>query len=213
MEKIGTIFDRDWDGHHGVIPRLLINPGGAIATEKLDGTNVRLTVRAHTLVRVEARQNPTKQQKEAGIVDPWYRDAWSINYRLPEPVDQHLVAAAQCTSLVGVPDGDWAAEAVGPKIQGNPLGLEVAQCFFFSLNELPEEVCVPVIALPFVAPAPDGDAEEADWFFERLGTWFREEARSALNPEVPPEGIVWQDSASGFGGKIKAKDFKGVQVS
>ena len=80
MKKIKTIFDRDWDGTKQVIdkyvegfsPDVLID---AKATEKVDGTNVRLTIRNHTIVRVEKRCNPSKIQKYNGIEDPWYIDA------------------------------------------------------------------------------------------------------------------------------------------
>ena len=68
MKKIKTIFDRDWDGDKTVIDKLsegisvedLIS---AVATEKLDGMNVRATIRNGTCVRLEKRRNPDKIQK------------------------------------------------------------------------------------------------------------------------------------------------------
>ena len=79
MEKIPTIFDRNWDGNRKVNEKLVVlefDFENAIATEKLDGTNVRITVRNHTVVRVEKRKNPSKIQKQKGIKDPWYIDAY-----------------------------------------------------------------------------------------------------------------------------------------
>jgi hypothetical protein len=76
MEKIKTIFERDWDGKRGVTNKPIVTDfSGAVATEKLDGTNVRVTVRAHTAVRLEKRRNPDKIQKHKGINEPWYVDA------------------------------------------------------------------------------------------------------------------------------------------
>jgi hypothetical protein len=69
MKKIKTIFDRDWEGDKTVIDKALVDLDkllGCWATEKLDGMNVRLTVRNHTIVRVEKRRNPDKIQKHKG---------------------------------------------------------------------------------------------------------------------------------------------------
>jgi hypothetical protein len=55
MEKIPTIFDRNWETNRKVNEKLVVENfdfGNAIATEKLDGTNVRVTVRNHIVVRV-----------------------------------------------------------------------------------------------------------------------------------------------------------------
>ena len=73
MKKIKTILKRDWEGNgaitqeyaEGVSPEILSH---AKATEKLDGQNVRLTVRNHTLVRLEKRRNPSKIEKAKGEV-------------------------------------------------------------------------------------------------------------------------------------------------
>lgn len=66
MKKIPTIFERDWEGDKTVIDQYVqpFDFSTAIATEKLDGMNARLTVRNHLLVRLEK-----------SIVDPWYVDA------------------------------------------------------------------------------------------------------------------------------------------
>lgn len=211
MYKIATIFDRDWDGHRGVVPKLLHNPGGAVATEKLDGTNVRVTVRAGEAVRLEARRNPTKPEKARGIEEPWYRQAWpapngSHGYE-PEdfmPGDRRIVEAMYNTPLEGVSDGEWSAEAVGPKIQGNPLKLAEHRLFFFDLDRLPAEVCVPVLGEGLPVP-PSSEEQWTAYFHELLG--YLAVARSRVNPEVGIEGIVWHGDA-GFGGKLKLRDFK-----
>lgn len=92
MEKIPTIFDRDWNGNRGVVNKLIVDYpfDEATATEKLDGTNVRLTVRNNTLVRLEKRRNPSKIQKAQGIVEPWYVEAYEN-----EPGDKHIWEAAK----------------------------------------------------------------------------------------------------------------------
>ena len=78
MEKIPTIFDRG--DNFRVIDKVRegcewVFEGEGVATEKLDGTNVRLTIRAGQCVRVEKRRNPSKIQKKNGIKDGWYVDA------------------------------------------------------------------------------------------------------------------------------------------
>ena len=51
MKKIQTIFDRDWDGNRGVVDKYVEGfcpttiKEQAVATEKLDGMNIRLTIR------------------------------------------------------------------------------------------------------------------------------------------------------------------------
>ena len=57
MKKIKTIFKRDWNGNRKVIAEYIddFKPeflDGAIPTEKLDGTNVRITIRNYSVVRV-----------------------------------------------------------------------------------------------------------------------------------------------------------------
>src|SRR4051812_34505083 len=100
MFKVPTVFDRDWEGDRGVVPKVLVNPGGSIATEKLNGSNVRVTVRtdANSLavaVRLEKRRNPTKDQKRDGITEPWYVDA-----SRDEPADRFLFEALDNTPLL-----------------------------------------------------------------------------------------------------------------
>ncbi|MEM6804678.1 MAG: hypothetical protein AAF696_24995, partial [Bacteroidota bacterium] len=77
MRKIPTIFDRNWDTDRKVNAKLAVDFDfeQAIATEKIDGTNIRITMRQGTVVRVEKRRNPNKAQKQQGIQEPWYVDA------------------------------------------------------------------------------------------------------------------------------------------
>lgn len=193
MQKILTIFDRDWDGNRGVIDKPaqeleffdfdLLKTG--VATEKVDGTNVRVTVRNHTCVRLEKRRNPSKIQKQKGIIDPWYVDADEF-----DPQDKYLYEAVKGTDFQYIWEGEWSAEAIGPKIQGNPLALKNHTLIVFSLlvhREIIEFNDVPIT-------------------FAELRAWLPKQM-SCLNPERPIEGIVWH-MPDGKMFKIKTKDFK-----
>lgn len=186
MKKIKTIFDRDWTGNGGVINKpvdsvtLSLLPF-AKATEKIDGTNVRLTVRAQMLVRLEKRRNPSKIEKQRGIEEPWYVDADEY-----APNDKFMWEAARNTDLAGVPDGEWSGEAVGPSIQGNPLALEKHEVVLFSLGRAPEFADVPTD-------------------FNELRDWLRDQDSKYGAGKI--EGIVWH-CENGDMFKIKTKDFK-----
>ena len=134
MQKIKTIFERDWDGDRTVIDKLIVDFdfANAVATEKLDGMNVRLTVRNHVLVRLEKRRNPDKVQKAKGIEDPWYKDADENSTE-----DKYLYEAARNTDLSDIPDGEWSGEALGPNIQGNSLNLDSHRVVLFSCGKAP----------------------------------------------------------------------------
>ena len=183
MEKIPTIFDR---GERFAVqdkPREgceWVFAGEGIATEKLDGTNVRLTVRSGTPVRLEKRRNPSKAQKTAGIVDGWYVDADSVGAE-----DRWIREAAESTDVSSWPDGEHSVEALGPRIQGNPLGLE-------------QHVCVPFnLEIPHYQDAPRTFAELRAWL---VGL------DSRYAPGHLAEGIVFHH-ADGRRAKIKRKDF------
>lgn len=188
MKKIKTIFDRDWEGDKRVINHFV---GGvsediltqAKATEKVDGTNVRLTVRNHTVVRVEKRRNPDKIQKHKGIEEPWYADASE-----GDPQDKYIFAAVRNTSLVDVPDGEWSGEALGPNIQGNLLNLDTNVVLLFSLGQAPV--------------LPDCPTD-----YEALKDWLPRQ-KSMVGKDCGIEGIVWH-CADGEMFKIKCKDFMG----
>lgn len=141
MEKIPTLFERD--DRFKVTPTVRdecswVLQGQGRATEKLDGMNVRLTVRSGTLVRLEKRRNPDKAQKKLGI-----RDGWYVDTSIEDPADRYLITAAGNTDVTDWPDGEHAAEAMGPKIQGNPLNLEQLHCVPFNL-EIPDYEGIPV---------------------------------------------------------------------
>jgi hypothetical protein len=186
MRKILTIFDRDWEGKRGVINKYIdgFSPSvleNATATEKLDGTNVRLTVRKHTLVRLEKRRNPDKIQKAKGIEEPWYKDADEY-----DPQDKHIWDAARNTDLSTVPDGEWSGEALGADIQGNPLGAVTNRVVLFSLGA-----------------APIFDSVPTD--YDGLKAWLPQQQSKYGTGQI--EGIVWHCS-NGDMYKIKLKDFK-----
>lgn len=185
MHKIPTIFERDWEGNHAVIDKYIIHPSfmaESKATEKIDGMNVRLTVRNFTIVRLEKRRNPDKIQKAKGITDPWYVDATE-----GDPQDKFLWAAARNTDLTIMLDGEWSGEAVGPNIQGNPLNLEKNIVMIFTLNQAPLFNNVP------------ND-------YEGLKAWLPLQESKYGKGKI--EGIVWHHP-SGRMAKIKTKDFKG----
>lgn len=184
MEKIPTLFERD--DRFAVTPTVRpecawVLEGAGDATEKLDGMNVRLTVRAGLLVRVEKRRNPTKAQKAQGI-----RDGWYVDTSPDDPADQYLLAAAEATDVSDWPDGEHAAEALGPRIQGNPLGLEDYRCVPFNL----------------VIPTYDDVPRTFEGLREAVTT-----LESRYCPGHPAEGIVFHHP-DGRRAKIKRRDFR-----
>lgn len=185
MEKIPTLFERDERFRVVDKPRAecdWVFEGSGIGTEKLDGTNIRLTVRSGQLVRVEKRRNPSKAQKQQGIKDGWYVDAQE-----DAADDKWILAAARNTDLSGWPDGEHPCEALGPRIQGNPL-------------ELGEHRCVPFnLEVPTYTEVPRG-YQELRGFLAGL--------ESKFAPGHLAEGIVFHHP-DGRRAKIKRKDFPG----
>lgn len=189
MEKIPTIFDRD--DHFRVTDRVRagcewVFAGEGDATEKLDGMNVRLTVRGGVLVRVEKRRNPSKLQKKQGVKDGWYVDADEFG-----PEDRWIFEAARGTDVSKWPDGEHPCEALGPNIQGNPLGLE-------------RHLCV-----PFNREAPV--YQQVPRSFDGLRDFLRQ-MESRFAPGHAAEGIVFHHP-DGRRAKIKRKDFKEFAVA
>lgn len=188
MKKIPTIFDRNWEGNKTVVDKYVPGISGEIlshsslvkATEKLDGMNIRLTIRNETVVRIEKRRNPDKIQKHKGITEPWYTDADDAS------ADQHIHEAVAGRDYKDVPDGEWSGEALGPSIQGNPLNLEKKTVVLFSLGEAPVFENVPTT-------------------YEELKTWLPAQ-RSKFGRDCGIEGIVWH-LPDGSMCKIKTKDF------
>ncbi len=188
MEKIPTIFDRNWETNRKVNEKLVVENfdfENSIATEKLDGTNVRVTVRNHIVVRVEKRRNPDKVPKANGIVDPWYVDADEM-----DKADAYIFEAVKNTDFSAVPDGEWSAEALGERIQGNPLNLVGHTLFIFSLAAWCEKV----------------KYENVPTDFEGLKKWLPEQ-KTKFGNDSGIEGIVWHNLKTGEMCKIKIKDF------
>lgn len=188
MEKIPTIFNRNWETNRKVNNEMVVKHfdfANAIATEKLDGMNVRITVRNHAVVRVEKRKNPDKNQKNQGIVDPWYIDANEA-----DKADSYIFDAVKNTDYSSVPDGEWSAEALGEKIQGNPLNLVGHTLFFFSLPNWRAKVAF--------ADAPTD--------FEGLKAWLPAQ-KTKFGNGSGIEGLVWHNTITGEMCKIKVKDF------
>lgn len=188
MEKIPTIFDRNWETDRKVNEKLAVESfdfENAIATEKLDGTNVRVTLRNHTVVRVEKRRNPDKSQKAMGITEPWYVEADE-----KDPADVYIFEAVKNTDFSTVPDGEWSAEALGEKIQGNPLKLTGHTLFIFSITAWCRSVTF----------------DQVPTDFEGLKKWLPEQ-KTKFGNGSGIEGIVWHNLKNGEMCKIKIKDF------
>lgn len=186
MNKILTIFDRNWEGNRGLINKQIIEiPEGAIATEKVDGTNIRLTIRNKILVRLEKRRNPDKIQKLKGIKEPWYIDADEYS-----PGDKWIYDAVKHLELNEILDGEWSGEAFGKNIQGNPLNWENNYVFLFSEPEILYKHSIDMPKLKF----------------EEYKNWLQSQ-KSTFNSNVGIEGIVWWFNGEPIG-KIKLKDFK-----
>lgn len=186
MRKIRTIFDRNWETNRKVNAKLAVdfNFEEAIATEKLDGMNIRLTVRNGDIVRVEKRRNPSKSQKLNNILEPWYVDASAF-----ESQDKWIFDAIRHTNFKETIDGEWSAEAIGKNIQGNPLKLDNNQVFIFSLPVWRSKIILQDV------PSAFEDLKE----FLRFG-------KSRIGNDAAIEGIVWHHP-DGNMVKIKRKDF------
>ena len=182
MKKIPTIFKRDMNNGGRITQEYFqeFNFVDAIATEKLDGTNVRVTVRNTEPVRLEKRRNPDKIQKHKGITDPWYVDASPY-----ETGDKWIYDALKNTDLSNIPDGEWSGEAVGSDIQGNTLDLETNRIVFFTLGQCPLFENVPIT-------------------YEELKEWLPKQQSKYGYGLI--EGIVWH-CVDGSMMKIKTKDF------
>ena len=183
MRKIPTIFKRDETRGGKIKNEYTINPAElqfATATEKIDGTNVRVTVRNKTIVRVEKRANPSKLQKAKGIIEPWYVDASESSE------DKWIMDAVKNTDYSNIIDGEWSGEAVGTNIQGNPLKLDKNKVIFFTLGQCPSFDNVPVT-------------------FDALKEWLPKQ-KSKVGIDCGIEGIVWHYN-DGRMAKIKTKDF------
>lgn len=189
MEKIPTIFKRDFNNNGKITRDYDDHVEGfvyeeALPTEKMDGTNVRLTVRNHTLVRLEKRRNPDKIQKAKGILEPWYVDADEF-----DASDKYMWEAARNTDLSALEDGEYSGEALGPSIQGNPLKLDKHTVFLFSVDSILRNYVF----------------TDAPHTYDELKEWLPKQ-KSKFGNDCFIEGIVWHHP-NGRMAKIKAKDF------
>lgn len=195
MNKIPMLFEYDSDFRTTRTIReecMWVVRGEGVPTEKLDGTNVRLTVRCGDIVRVERRRNPTREEKSRGYYDPWYQEA---NRHDPDAV--WILDAAANTNASEWPDGEHCCEAIGPKIQGNPLGLLAHTCVPFNLQPIMLGPSFPVVA--------DLDTRiitDAGW--EHLRD--RICGLQSMYEDGPAEGIVWHHP-DGRRCKLRRKDF------
>ena len=184
MNKIETIFDRGDDFRVINKPRAgteWVFAGEGIATEKIDGTNIRVTVEHGSITKVEKRRNPTREEKSKGV-EPGYVDA-----HRDDPADKHIFKAVNGLQQdIGIlPDGIYPCEAVGPKIQGNPLNLAIPTCYMFTI---------------YPKTVPDVPRT-----YEGLKTFLANFA-SLYSPGNKAEGIVFHHP-DGRMAKIKAKDY------
>jgi len=189
MQKIPTIFERDWNNNGKITNQMITGLSlealtldkSVKATEKLDGTNVRITIRNYIAVRAEKRRNPDKIQKAKGIIEPWYVDASEFDSQ-----DKYIFDGIKNTDLSIIPDGEWSGELLGKNIQGNPLNLDNNQIVFFSLGQVPVFEDVPTS-------------------YENLKEWLPKQ-KSKYGNNCGIEGIVWWFAGKPIG-KIKVKDF------
>lgn len=198
MHKIPTLFKRDSNfkvinelNEKAEWVNLYKHTTRCIPTEKLDGTNIRITIRSNQIVRIEKRRNPTRDQKEAKIFDPWYVD---VDKSAPE--NKWIMRAV--TDIVGfryitnkiheslfLPDGEHCCEALGPFIQGNPLSLDF-------------HCCVPFNFAPPILYNVPLEYNQLRGYLKNL--------KSVFSPYSFAEGIVFHHP-DGSKAKIKTSDF------
>ena len=184
MDKIKTIFKRDLKTRKVIneydVPLEYLMMCDRI--EKVDGTNIRLTIRNGEIVRTEARRNPSKTQKKQGILNPWYRDVDETN-------DKHIIDAVNNYKIDKlIRDCELSAEAYGEKIQGNPLGIEGKDIFIFSISAERYKMSI----------------EDVPLDYDSLKHFLKNSLSNISDKNI--EGIVfWLDDEPI--GKIKVKDF------
>lgn len=139
MNKIPTLYVRDpktfrvTEEVHPDCKWVFEEWHDVLVTEKLDGTNIRVVVRNGEAVHVQKRRNPSRQQKKDGIINSWYVSAYK-----DQPEDRHIFRAVGDTDFSNLPDEEYRCEAIGPSIQGNPLGLKTPRCVILDPEHLPE---------------------------------------------------------------------------
>ncbi len=134
MEKIPTVFQRDPSNMRFVTRDVTpgcewVFAGEGIPTIKVDGTNVRITVKGGKVILAEKRRNPTREEKAQGA-EPGYVEVDPV-----DPQNKHIMAAIEANPKRDVPDGVYPCEAVGPKIQG---GIESDKPGLYAFTYKPE---------------------------------------------------------------------------
>jgi hypothetical protein len=178
LEKIPTLFLRNPERMQLVTRE--VNPEAAwvfavevVPTVKRDGTNVRVTILNGKCIALEKRRNPTREEKATGA-EPGY-----VLASIDDSADKHIFAAVDATDFSAWPEGQWSAEALGPKIQGG-VESSVPMLYPFSFR--------PIHLLDFPAVVT----------FESIRDYL----------EIHPiEGIVWHDPMLHRMAKIKRRDF------
>lgn len=188
MQKIPTLFLRNPDNMGLVTDE--INPEAAwvltepsLPTIKRDGQNVQVVV-SKIAVGLQKRRNPPKKEKKAAraaglpVPEPTY--VWASR---DDPEDQYLFRAFDNTrDTAHWPEGEWPCEALGPKIQGNPEGLEDYELYPFSL--------FPALVLDPYIPWTFDMLDLAEWIeYQNI------------------EGVVWHSQDKTKFAKIKRRDF------
>lgn len=163
-----------------------------VAMERMPGADIRATVRRGEMVRLEVVQRPTNEQRERGILVPWYRDC------IDKGADHWLFDAASNTDFSSVPDGDWGGEAVGEKIMHNPLQLEGHTILLSSL--FPWRGSYDGLPVP---PAID----RTPFQYDDLRYWLSQtESAYSKATAVPLDGVVWWWHDAPVA-QIRARDF------
>jgi hypothetical protein len=212
MEKIPTIFQRGPDFR--VVPEWKPEcewvASMSFATEKLDGTNVRVVVEADDEnamnITFYKRRNPSKEEKAAGA-EPGY-----VQATVTDPADKHIwkAFAGSIEQITDYGEGEYFCEAVGPKIQGNPLGLPYPRLVCFATDEGPAHSGKIGLAVPTI-PISRGNGRLTYESIRSvvLGTNSVYQASHGTDGDEPVkiEGLVFHH-ADGRMAKIKRKDFR-----
>lgn len=166
-----------------------------VGMERMPGADVRLTVRNGTCVRLEVVAKPTREQRNVGILDPWYRDTADAG------ADHWLFEAVENTDLTSLPDGEWAGEAIGEKIMHNPLSIEGHTVVFSSLFPWRDHI----------AAAVPPELGRTPLEFDDLRYWLGQtNSRYADREGIPIDGVVWWYEDTPIA-QIRAKDFRNLR--
>jgi hypothetical protein len=186
--KIPTIFHRD--ENFKIMPQLRDECGWILTDdhvvfEKLDGTNVCLVVHNGALVRIlRRRRKPSAEEKALGLRHRyWYVPCHKKH-------DRWVLEAAMNTDVTGWENGPHRCEAMGPRIQANPLKLQEHICVRHADVRLEMEN----IVLP----------RDTLYFFDILMDHCRT-LESQYSPGNLAEGLIFTDFRRYA--KVKCRDF------